>query len=300
MAGLLALSVLFGCDTASMRALTAPSEGELSGVVRELSYSLERNSCAGCPTSWEPIACNFADRLKEPDAGLAAATCTIAGPMLGDHLPPPALLREARSVVEESIGVLQQRRARRTDMALQLFAYGADLRRIGSLEAWRLGVSAQTAAVAALVESSPSSTWPADLLALEEAAPAPRRLLGLAIIDTLNRNPEKTWQVRAGLGEAADLNTAFLRAAPEDGLVLLGQAEVALLGARAGLPPIDLKAALAEAEELRVATRMAAFNAALGARRTCPSSLAELGLPGTETWRLDPASCRALPPDGQP
>ncbi len=300
--------IAIGCTATEGLPTSVPDLESISNTVRRLSYDHERTACVGCPDRWEPQACSFDDELQRGDSGLSAARCVTAGPMVGHREPPPALMiRAARSVqsARESLADSASRPSTRSELALQLYAFGADLQRLGSLEAWDLGTFAREGALDALEGTSPGKSspgsspprgWPAELLALEASAPSPGRLLGIAIVDSFNSHKELDWRGRAGVDRASSLTSPLIRASRAERGSIVQQAELALEPARVGLPPARLPARLASAEAHRDRTHEVALNALLGSYKTCPERLESLGVPVGPGWTLEPERCRATPP----
>lgn len=270
----------------------------LANTVRVLSYDHERTSCSGCPERWEPLACAFDEELMRKGSGLTATRCALASPLLGHREPPPALLIQGARSVEAAKEALNKqpmgsRSPPSTDLALQLYSFGADLQRLGSLAAWDQGERARKAALDALEKARPSPGWPAELLSIEASAPSPSRLLGIAIIDTFNSYGELDWRGRAGVARAATYTTPLVRASSADRQRVMMEAAATLEPARTGLAPARLTTRLEQAEALRERTHAVALNALLATHKTCPTSLESLGVSVGTGWSLDPKTCRA-------
>lgn len=298
-AAVLWATLVAGCgDEVSTR--PAPTPEKLRAQVEQSANQLGRVACAGCPERWETQACRYTEELlRAPDA-LGAERCAVVQPTLGFPGLPERLPAAATRAVESGKQALaRDTRHRDVDAALRLYAFGADLQRLGSLELWVEGLQARATAVAWLGKARPDAQWPRELLALEAAAPAPARVVDAAVIATFNRLPEPGWSERAGLAVAAERGAAAVRASPEARADDVRAARQALAtGWPQGQLPIDLVDAWQASERVRTETQRLALDSTLASGKRCPTALQDL-VPERlgrvpEGWTLDPTTCRAV------
>lgn len=310
-AGMLGLGGAAGCaDSDAMRQLTtsAPSEARLQAMVRRNAGDLGRVSCAGCPERWAPEACAFAEQLMRTQAGVKAARCAMASAALGPPGVPQRLPASAQAAAQASLDKLaKDTRHRDVDEALQLYAFGSDLQRMGSLELWSDGLLMRARALAWLADAPPADGWPSELLALEAAAPSPGRVAELAVVQAYGLHREHDWQARASLGSASDLSIQAIRGDDTHRAEVVRTTRQALVDAwGTDGPPVDLVESWQAGVLVRSHTQDLALKAALARERRCPDSLDALvpehlrSVP--EGWVLDTSSClpRRLEPPQAP
>ena len=291
--------LLGGCgDEVATR--PAPPPEKLRELVEHNATVLGRVSCSGCPERWETQPCRFTEELVRGGDGLDAARCAVVQPTLGypglpERLPPAS----ARALAAGRETLQRDTRHRDIDAALRLYAFGADLQRLGSLELWVDGLTARATAIGWLTEARPDGRWPAELLALEAAAPAPARIADAAVIATYNHLTEPGWSERAGIAVASERGAAVVRAAPDRRADEVRAVRQALSVAwPEGQLPVDLLDAWEASERVRSESIRLALDRTLAQQRQCPASLQALvpdQLPHVpDGWTLEPGSCTAL------
>lgn len=293
------VGMLGGCgDEVATR--PAPTPEKLRGLVEQSATRLGRVSCAGCPDRWETQACRFGEELVRSPGALGAERCAVVQPALGfpglpERLAPAAAATLAAS--KESLS--KDARHRDVEAALRVYAFGADLQRLGSLELWVEGLQARATAVGWLGKARPDAGWPGELLALEAAAPAPARVVDAAVLATYNRLPEPGWRERSALAVAADHGAAAVRAASAQRADHVRGARQALgEGWPDGQLPVDLLDAWQASERVRTESIRLALDATLSRQPRCPADLQAL-VPEhlvrvPDGWSLDAATCRAV------
>ena len=158
--------------------LPAPA-GELEELTKRHTAALSRDGAPGYPRGWSLRPCTFVDELLRPGAGTSAATCQALEARGAQRGLPDHVHALAQQRFGEALGALT-----RAEDALQLYAFGGDLQRLGEAELWALGVEAQARALDAL-EARDEGGWSRSLQALVEAAPPPTRVADALLLDRL-------------------------------------------------------------------------------------------------------------------
>jgi len=309
--GLCAAFILWACDAGGGPVLkSAPSTQQLKIMAARHATTLGRVSCSGCPDRWEPRACDFIEDTIRAPGNLDAARCAVVTVPIGRRAIPERLSEAATSTISTAVTRLgTDTRHREVDQALMLYAYGADLQRVGSLALWRDGLMARAQALAWLSDATPDTVWPAELLLLEETAPAPVKVTALVSLQTYNQLSRPGWGERLAVGDASTLTSAALRSS-------LNQQEDAVRKVRNALSaawpdgklPNDPVETWQAALLVRNHTQRVALTASLRSLPSCPGSLDELVPSRLRTvpwgWTLDPQTClprqAAAPPQLDP
>ncbi|NOY28020.1 MAG: hypothetical protein GXP62_19315 [Oligoflexia bacterium] len=261
---------------------SAPTPSKLAGIAAQQTMSLGRVNCSGCPDRWEPQACDFTDALlRQPDS-LNAASCAVVAVSVGRQAIPerlPAVAAHALALGNASLNADVHHKD--VDKALKIYAYGADLQRLGTLGLWQQGLMARAQALGWLADVTPGDYWPAELLVLEAAAPAPARVAAVATLQTYNRLRKPGWSQRIAIGDAATLSADVMRQPANLQEQGMRQVRAALTPAWPdGELPLDLvdtwhAAQLVRTQTIRVALT-AAVRSALRSQGHCPASLQAL------------------------
>lgn len=289
-----------GVDVATL-ATPAPEPSEIPAIAQRHAEQLGRLSCAGCPDSWTPAPCDVLDKLQREAPIAETVKCSIVATPYRDPAIPQGLPARTRQRIEEEARALGQARKDKADRALQLYALGADLQRLGTLELWALGLDTRTEALAVLASLPPDRAWPRALMDLEASAPAPARVADAGVLQAILQEHEMGWQKRQLVARASDQARAAIRL-PFD------KQEQAIRDVRQSLAglwneeraPVDLLEAWKASSLVRDRTHQLALQAVLSGQKSCPASLSDL-VPAAiafvpEGWTLDKDRCRPVTP----
>lgn len=295
---------LVGCGEATSPSMTpAPTPEKLASTVRSHAAVLSRMNCSGCPDRWEPQPCDFMEGVLRAPGSIDPARCTVVQAVIGYPGLPERLPAAVTASVDAGKDALaEDSRHRNIDQALQIYAFGADLQRLGSVELWHRGLLARAAAVGWLADARPDDRWPAELLALEAAAPAPARVTDVALLHSYNRLRERGWSERSALSFASNQAVKVVRLPVHQQAEAVGQVQDALATTWPDATlPVDLVDTWQAAELVRSRSVRVALEAALARHKSCPASLDELVPAQIPTvpqgWTLDPTRC--TPVQGQ-